>query len=510
MVQSKAPARGGAALFALLFFFLASNLLQQHQQEQEASFLRQPVQGRSLLSDKTSVANNGHSFLEAMPRNNWEGDSVSSQFCSWNAATNTCNWSDYAQSISIILLAPAILGLFFLFLFPILICTRSLCLRKGVCLIPWFFNSIELWIIRACFFVIIVIMLCMVAMGFVGNSFSHTGIDNAVSNTSAFINALTNATDSALSVAVSIDSSYNGTFTQVQAGLTDAQKTLNSYKGYLNDAETGRYVLFLFTYIAIFGVGVGTIFSTICFRSSTFFSNFCYAIVMWILIFVVLLFCIAMGVITSDICNVYDEIEAGDYDNVFSKFIGDTWGLNCTALAELDMALNKEYNSTTEQLCQKYNQTCQSPDVSNCQECTLLSNKTLVELTLVNETYYCSSMYCPSTNCSQGEVCYSRVLTYAECATECINPQYKNISSQLVNYVKQDQELYATIKSLQPYLGCIIYDTYVTYTDYPVCVDFLAGTYIQIVAGIVLACLWLPFQALNLISFDRASNKEKY
>lgn len=97
------------------------------------------VQGRSLLSDKTSVANNGHSFLEAMPRfpshfrffpffifflrthdppnqtklgtrNNWEGDSVSSQFCSWNAATNTCNWSDYAQSISIILLAPAILG----------------------------------------------------------------------------------------------------------------------------------------------------------------------------------------------------------------------------------------------------------------------------------------------------------------------------------------------------------------------------------------------------------------
>lgn len=212
---------------------------------------------------------------------------------------------------------------------------------------------------------------------------------------------------------------------------------------------------------------------------------------------------------------------------------------------------DKEYNSTTEQLCQKYNQTCQSPDVSNCQECTLLSNKTLVELTvcsillvftrreprlrllcltfrpfsawaqLVNETYYCSSMYCPSTNCSQGEVCYSRywiglllswfygcflivisplswhlcssVLTYAECATECINPQYKNISSQLVNYVKQviqticlkgrgrfhslfrlqDQELYATIKSLQPYLGCIIYDTYVTYTDYPVCVDFL-------------------------------------
>jgi len=41
-----------------------------------------------------------------------------------------------------------------------------------------------------------------------------------------------------------------------------------------------------------------------------FSSNFCYAIVMWILIFVVLLFCIAMGVITSDICNVYDEIEA--------------------------------------------------------------------------------------------------------------------------------------------------------------------------------------------------------
>jgi hypothetical protein len=76
-------------------------------------FLRPPLCGRGLVTLRvvsrqlTSVV---YLLLGYYHRRTWGMQDVSDQFCSWDEASSSCNWIDYAQSISLVAFPSFVVG----------------------------------------------------------------------------------------------------------------------------------------------------------------------------------------------------------------------------------------------------------------------------------------------------------------------------------------------------------------------------------------------------------------
>lgn len=465
---------------------------------------------RELLDVKEETASNGRSFLQYQTRRNWAAEEVSSEFCSYDATTEDCNWSDYAQSLSLLATPPAIIGLFFFFFYIILFCGRCCCVMSRCCMLPWTGSSLEPWIMRVMLLVLAVFILGMAVMAHVGNAWAHEGVNNLGDDAGDYATTIVNITNNAADLLVRLDSSQQSTADTAKSDAADVSSNVNDFKDYLEKVETARFVVFLVTFIVIFGIGISALSSICCFRRPTFCANYWYAVVLFVPIFVVMAFCIVFGAGASDVCSAYDGAQANSTNNIFSKILGSAWGVDCAALQDLIDPLFKEYNDTLTQLCTEYNTTCSSyPGVSNCQTCSATSDVSALKQTDITETFYCndSPLYCLDTAiCSTNgtAMCYQQTQTFDQCVTQCLDPNNRNVTNQTVYYVDLAVEVNQTIIEITPYVGCGLITEFVDATDYSLCVEFIAGDFLVVVATIVLGFLWIFYELVVILAYERA------
>jgi hypothetical protein len=150
-------------LFIVLLSFCLLGIyvgLQESYDEEREAYLSQPVSfhQRRLLSDRESPARDGRNFFGLQGRKNWASDSVPDEFCCFDYTTNTCDWSNYAQSLSLLAVAPFVIGMVMLFFFPLLFILRIVLVRCSPCYIRWRFNTVEKIVLRV---FIIVVCVCI-------------------------------------------------------------------------------------------------------------------------------------------------------------------------------------------------------------------------------------------------------------------------------------------------------------------------------------------------------------
>jgi hypothetical protein len=507
-------ARTGASLVLMCLFMLGLGMvLPSSASSLDAPFQRNSFGAgrRELLGVQESTASDGRSFLQFQTRRNWAGESVSSQFCSYDDASQSCNWSDYAQSLSLLATPPAVIGLFFFVLYIVSFCCRCCCVMNRCCMLPWTGSSIEPWLMRIGLIVISICIMGMAVMGHVGNAWAHEGIDNLQDDAGNYATKIVNLTNDAADLLVKLDSSQNATAQTAKSDASDVQSNISDFTDILKKVETARFVVFLVTFIVIFGTGVSAFFSICCFRRPTFCSNYWYAVVLLVPIFVIMAGCIVFGAGAADVCTAYDDAQVNATNNIFSKILGSAWGVDCAALQDLMDPLLSEYNSTINSVCSYYDTLCTSyTGVSNCQNCSTTSDLDNLRLTDMTETFYCNdstkSLCIDQSICttSPNAICYTQTQTFAECVTQCLSANNRNVTNTTIYYVDLYDELNSTITDITPYVGCGLITQFVEVTDEALCVEFMAGDYLVVVATIALGGLWMFYEVTNLLAFERA------
>jgi len=66
-------------------------------------------------------------------------------------------------------------------------------------------------------------------------------------------------------------------------------------------------------------------------------------------------------------------------------------------------------------------------------------------------------------------------------------------------------ELDAMIARVQPYAGCQLITRFVEATNEPLCVEYLSGDFLLVLSAIGVCVLWLFYQLLLLLAFERSS-----
>jgi hypothetical protein len=147
-------------------------------------------------------------------------------------------------------------------------------------------------------------------------------------------------------------------------------------------------------------------------------------------------------------------------------------------------------------------------------------------------------------------LCGTRTQTFDQCVTQCLDPNNRNVTNQTVYYVDlvplhlplspclnlidlfvrvcaQAVEVNQTIIEITPYVGCGLITEFVDATDYSLCVEFMYGTFplfkslawrveclltcplasagdfLVVVATIVLGFLWIFYELVVILAYER-------
>jgi hypothetical protein len=438
---------------------------------------------------------------------------VSPEFCSWDDESGSCNWIDYAQSISIVALPSFAIGVLCTLVVSILFCVRCCCLRKRCCGLPWRGTTSESVLLSAGLVIISLFFLGLIGLGVLGNVWSHMGITDTSDAASGFSHTVINITEDAAALLEQISSDYGQQMNDSLSMAQDVQDNIDSILDILRKAELARFLFFLVIYAGLLLVVLATFVIVFIFRSFLFCINFWYGWFLFIFIFLSLTLCVTVGTVVSDVCDVYDHAQYGNTSNVFTQFMGSGWGDNCSAMADVIAPLFQEYNNSVQDGCSYYASLCSDPSsgVSHCMACDEASNKTeLIHTTIVDEVIYCgtsSEQYCPSnavcSSCS-GCACYNRTQTIDECSTECLDPSYRDGASQMVTYASLMTQLDEMIDRVTPYAGCQLITRFVEATTEPLCVEYLSGDFLLVLSAIGICVFWIFYQLLLLLAYERS------
>ncbi|ELR23640.1 uncharacterized protein ACA1_072730 [Acanthamoeba castellanii str. Neff] len=499
--RSTTAAIAATALLSTLCFVVAFS--SRRAGDENTGFLIQRSTGsvRQLTGFQESAADDGRTFLQAMPRRTWGAQDVSDEFCSWDEPSRSCNWTDYAQSVSLVAFPSFIVGVVFTLVLGILFCARCCCVGKRCCLLPWSGYSFEPLLINAGLVIFGICILGLIGLGVLGNVWSHEGINNTSDSASNFSATVINVTTDAAALLMEIEPEYAQQANDAIAMANDVQDNLDTVLDILDKVELARFVFFLVIYAGLLLVMLCTFVFVWFFRNFLFCINFWYSWLVFIFIFLILTLCVALGTAVSDVCDVYDDSQDGNNSSVFTEFIGSGWG-DCSALEEIINPLFDEYNQTVIEGCEYYANLCNNTatGVTNCTACDTTSDKALLTAyTLVDEVFYCGTsleQYCPNNDVTQ---------TLEQCSTYCLNPDYRNTSAEVVQYAELMTELDAMIARVKPYAGCQLITRFVEATNEPLCVEYLSGDFLLVVSAIGVCVLWLFYQLLLLLAFERAS-----
>jgi len=274
------------------------------------------------------ASNDAQEFFRFQTRRTWDAKEVSPQFCCWNNQTSSCNWVDYAQAISLLLVAPVVIGVFFIFFFGILFCCRCCCLRHGSCMLPWRGSLVEPIILSIPLAITALLLIGLVCLGVLGNYIAHQGVTDTANEAESYADTLIKVTNNAANLLIMLDPSQSNTSQVAKSDASTAQSAINSAHNILvKYVETARLTVVSVIFFGVLSISIGTIFSLFCFQKKSFCSQFCYSLFVMIPVILLIVFCIGTGAIVSDACQGYSE---GLMPQIFNSY-----GVDCSSFQNL-------------------------------------------------------------------------------------------------------------------------------------------------------------------------------
>lgn len=464
--------------------------------------------GRKLLDNgQGNVASSGRSFFSFQTRRNYAGDSVSPLFCCWDDSTQTCNWNDYFEALSLMALPALCVGIFGILLFGIALTTIHSLRSRTSFRLCWTHGKVESIILRVVIAIAVVGMIGTLIAAFVGNSWQNSGVYDFINGMNNFLDKVSNVTNNAYPVLLSIGVNISKTQQQVNSAF----HTYSSYKSTVSDYEEGRMIAFyamMGIFLSFFLVTLGLL--ACKFRCSTTVNIFFSAIVMITIIFAMLILTILAGGVGDDVCSIYPLVEEGQSAPIVQKLIS-TLGQNCTTFEGALSPLEKHYTESVNQTCGNYTSFCSSCGcLKTCLLCnsSTTTNVSAIQNAIITETYRCGDPLCPTTcngSCEGNSscLCYNNTLTIKACATQCLNSSYRSKTTDILDASNQAITYSNTIEEINPYVGCGVLIVWSNATQNSVCVELMSGTFLLFLGTAIFTVPWCVFMVVLILISDR-------
>ncbi|ELR23241.1 uncharacterized protein ACA1_068250 [Acanthamoeba castellanii str. Neff] len=383
-----------------------------------------------LLDDgQSGVGSDARTFFRSQPRANYAGDDVPTDFCAWDSAKRECDIVNYAESISLLALPAACVGIFLIIAFTIAFIVIHTLRCATSCRLCWAERRCETIVLNTCLGVSCFFMFCLMVLPLLGNTWSHEGLLLYMDNQVAFMRDIAKVTNDSAVVLQSIGVAMADTAEQVSR----AASTVNGYKNTVYDYETGTVVAFycLFGILASFCLVLPVL--MLCkINCPTSVLVFWVGMVMLLLAYMVMLIAISAGAVGADVCQLYAETKNGNVAPAFERLL-DRLGQNCTTFTDAYPQLE----------------------------------------TAVTETYFCGDALCPTGTCTgscAGNAtcqCFRNVTSIKECGSTCLSPALR--TEMIENAILYN----TTLKRMTPYLGCTLWTTYSQRTESHLCNGFM-------------------------------------
>lgn len=435
-----------------------------------------------LLDDgQSGVGSDARTFFRSQPRANYAGDDVPTDFCAWDSAKRECDIVNYAESISLLALPAACVGIFLIIAFTIAFIVIHTLRCATSCRLCWAERRCETIVLNTCLGVSCFFMFCLMVLPLLGNTWSHEGLLLYMDNQVAFMRDIAKVTNDSAVVLQSIGVAMADTAEQVSR----AASTVNGYKNTVYDYETGTVVAFycLFGILASFCLVLPVL--MLCkINCPTSVLVFWVGMVMLLLAYMVMLIAISAGAVGADVCQLYAETKNGNVAPAFERLL-DRLGQNCTTFTDAYPQLETAYNTTLVVTCVDYLAFCSTCNCAGaCRPCGNANDVANLTTVAVTETYFCGDALCPTGTCTgscAGNAtcqCFRNVTSIKECGSTCLSPALRTESADLSTLIENAILYNTTLKRMTPYLGCTLWTTYSQRTESHLCNGFMAGMFL--------------------------------